>query len=281
MPHNHWQYLAHSEPVLPTPRVTNQSHQWRPSLPDLPMRRPGLPTALLVAASAFVFAPAPAAPTPRVFGLLDVPSRAVARCASFATGAERVLEVPRSQHVTWYQQLSEPVRAARPMVVGTGAEFVRAPAPVIAVQLAWHQTLSEPRRAAPFLVAGTGAEFVRAPAPAVAVQLAWYRPLSEPLRTRAPVVGESVGPVRIIPRVISADIQGATASQPLAVPVWGRPRCVDFATGAESYFGPAIISQVVGPLFMVDRSRPFYAAEDRSRDFYTAQDRSRPLYQVE
>ena len=57
---SHWQYLAHVEPVLPTPRV-GDTISWRPELPDLPLRRFGLPIACLVAACAlaeYVAAPA-------------------------------------------------------------------------------------------------------------------------------------------------------------------------------------------------------------------------------
>jgi hypothetical protein len=193
-----------------------------------------------MAASAFVFAPA-AAQIPKLFDPLDQPTRSVARCVSYDTGAERVLEVPRSQHVTWYRPLSEPVRRVA-IPPGTGAEFVFAPAVVVPTQLAWYQPLAEPARAqsAP-IPRATGAEFVFAP---TVTHLTWYRPLEEPRRLTRIVISETFGPVGVFPRTIAADIQSAIAGQPLAMPIRVPARAVDFSTGAESYTGPTIVSAV-------------------------------------
>jgi hypothetical protein len=213
-----WQYLGHAEPVLPTAR-TGSPAQVDPCLPESPLLRRGVVTALLVTAAAFVSAPAAAqpvldwhveqrVPSPRpafarfemgAARVLEVPQsqhitwapempmgreRPRRRAVDFSTQAERVLEVPTSQHVTWEPEVTSgrerPVR--RVVDFATHAERVLE-VPASQHVTWWPQGEQNPRHAPRPVTHDTGAERPTRVLIAQLPDVSWQSPLTEQPRT--------------------------------------------------------------------------------------------------
>lgn len=196
----HWQYLGHVEPVLPTARTAVPGRA-EVELPDLPPRQSVFAVALIAAVCAFVPAPVQAqTPTGWQPQIAD-PVRTVRRVVDWATGAERPLEVPRSQHITWQPRMDVlPQRRAVVPTVATGAENPR-----WVLATGWRPQLPDLLHRLPIPPAVlTGAEcpvVVPAPAP---LFLGWLPQLTDAPRPRARVVATETGaecPVRVAPVV--------------------------------------------------------------------------------
>ncbi len=177
MPFGHWQYLSHAEPLVSRRATTAY-------VPPLTVDRPRSPAVVALTVAACFFVPAPAAPqTPQGWNLapLSEPTRAIER-RQYETGAERPLEVPQSQHLTWYQPLSEPTRL-RYVQTPELSPFVRLQAQPKGLE--WWTPLSEPVRLAPFQPRPIWDYFFGIANTAVP-SFGWYEPLSEPVRTKQP-----------------------------------------------------------------------------------------------
>lgn len=215
-----WQYLGHVEPVLPVPRAGDLPAQFAPALPDLPPRRIGLPTALLLAASVLVTAPAAAAAPFDWHQPLSEPI-AVRRAVQYDTGAEAPNRVARPVALGWETPLSQP-SVRPPLILDTTVAPVHVPA--VTVTLAWATPLSEPTWRAHPLSFDTGAE---APLP-IAASLAWAAPQAEPRRATAHVQHDTgaAAPLTVPTRI-------TWTLQDVDQPSRQRARVIAHETGAE------------------------------------------------
>lgn len=225
-----WQYQAHAEPVLPTPRTALPA-QAEVTQPDLPLGYWGFPTALLVAASVLVTPPAAAAP----MGWDQPLSQPITVQAPFiyATGAE--IPYPAiTAHIPleWATELSRPVVGIVPLIIGTGADNPLT-VPVVATALDWDTPISLPVPPPPPVSYETGADDILAigpipqavswsledvPLPHVRSAFEWL-PLY-PSQADAPVTVQTVTSKRI------------DWYQPLSLPTPG-PVLTDTSTGAD------------------------------------------------
>lgn len=160
-----WLYPDVVEP-LPVP-VVAPVRGWYPTLPDLPGRRAGLATALLVAVSTIV-----PLPVPFVQPLNAEPLRPVSRVQSSHVEPVRQGLV---HAVDWTSPLSEPPRAARPRVVGEAVEPIRLG---LVRELGWLAPLERPlpTRHSPI----PDLAFVYAPVAVGPPPMAWLQPLGLP-----------------------------------------------------------------------------------------------------